>query len=82
MTASVTSSASLSDGPMRPLPAARRMLRRFFQEVIGLHIQCGSKGVQIGIHDGLRVRRLGSNADPGHPSARTRAHHAEQRPWN
>src|SRR5450755_2328455 len=35
----------------------RRELRRFLQQVIGPDIQCGGKGVQVGVHEGLRVRR-------------------------
>ncbi|MGO9501600.1 MAG: SRPBCC domain-containing protein [Streptosporangiaceae bacterium] len=39
----------------------------FHQHVIDLDVQCGHEGVQISVHEGLRARRWGSNADPGHP---------------
>ena len=34
-----------------------RELRRFLQHVVGLHLKCGSEGVQVGVHEGLQVRR-------------------------
>jgi hypothetical protein len=39
----------------------------FHQHVVDLHVQCRHEGVQISVHEGLRARRLGSNADLGHP---------------
>src|ERR1019366_5068932 len=41
------------------LRAVRRELRRFLQQVVGRHVQCGSEGVQVGVHGGLRVSTLG-----------------------
>jgi hypothetical protein len=26
------------------------------EQVVGCHIECGSEGVQIGVHEGLQVR--------------------------
>ena len=40
----------------------------FHQPVVDLHIQCRHEGVQISVHEGLRARRLGSNADLWAPS--------------
>ena len=44
----------------------RPVVREGFEQVVGPGVQCGGKGVQIGVHEGLP--RLGwvSSADPGH----------------
>jgi hypothetical protein len=68
ITASVTSSASEICGGESDRRAPRRVLRRHLQQVIDLDIECGCEGVQIGVHEGLRVRRWVRNADLGHPS--------------
>jgi len=39
----------------------------------GVSTGMGEKGVQVGVHDSLRVRRRIINVDPGHPSHRRHA---------
>src|ERR1017187_7380588 len=63
-------------GPPRP------ELRRFLQHVVRPDVQCGSEGVQVGVHEGLRVRRWVSNADPGHLLCSPRCDTPCQTPWN
>ncbi len=63
--------------------APRRALRRYSQQVTGRDVQCGREGVQIGVHESLRVRRWVRNADLGHPSRINRSRHARPpSPWN
>ncbi len=56
--------------------APRHLLRAGLQQVIGPDIECGREGVQVGVHEGLRVRRWVSNADLGYLSHLTRSRHA------
>jgi len=60
----------------------RRTLRRGFQQIICPGVQCGGEGVQVGVHEGLQVRRWISNVDLGHPPPRTRPDTPRQIPWN
>jgi hypothetical protein len=78
ITASVTSSASEICGG----ESDRRAPRRALQQIIGPDIECGREGVQIGVHEGLRVRRWVKNADLGHPSRITVTARQTHTPWN
>ncbi len=55
----VMSSASVIRGRIPIFGPKRNPFGIRLQHVTGFLIQCGSKGVQIGVHAGLQVRRLG-----------------------
>ena len=49
-------------GDPREYPDRRppwRPFRAGFQQVIGMDLECGGEGVQIGVHNGLPARRWG-----------------------
>jgi len=62
----VTSSASESLGGDPDCRSVSGQLGPHLQLVVNVHVECGAKGVQIGVHETSKVEVALSNADLGH----------------
>lgn len=67
----MTTSASRIIGPIPTSGAPRNPLRAVVEQVVGADIQCGCKGVQVGVHENLRFDVVVGTADSRHPSRTT-----------